>query len=134
MRRRHAAVWPALALWTVGGCGNLDTPPVSGSMEEVTVTGVVRVKGKPVTNGLLGFRTANVRRPNAPRREVAIGKDGRYTVKTLVGENFVEVSCKEIHSRKNRELMENEQKIMVPSGEATIDIDVPPKPPAGGPG
>jgi hypothetical protein len=90
MARRHAVRWVALALWMVGGgCGNPFGPAFSSSMEEATVKGIVRVRGKPVTNGQITFRPANVNRRNAPTQNAPIGKDGSYTVKTLVGENSV---------------------------------------------
>jgi hypothetical protein len=130
MTRRSAAGWLGLALWAAGagGCGFSDTPPVSGSMEEATVKGTVRVRGKAVTNGVISFRPSNVNRPNAPLREAPINKDGTYSIKTLIGLNFVEVSCKETLSAKNRDLMENEQSVNIDSGENTRDIDIPPQP------
>jgi hypothetical protein len=103
-------------------------PPVSSSSEEATVKGTVRIQGKAVTNGIVTFRTANVRRPSSPNREAQISKDGTYTVKTLVGDNYVQVSCKELAMPKNRQFIDVEQTITVNSGEQTIDIDIPPKP------
>ena len=41
------------------------------------------------------FRCSNVNRPKPETKEAPIGKDGSSTVKTLVGQNFVEVCCKE---------------------------------------
>src|SRR5262249_29235275 len=131
MKRRRLAGWLALSLCACGwaGCRFSDAPPVSGSMEEATVKGTVRVRGKAVNNGIVTFRSSNVNRPNAQTKEAPIGKDGSYTIKTLIGENFVEVSCKETLSPKNRELIENEQMVRVRSGENTLDIDIPPQPP-----
>ena len=131
MTRRYAAAWLALALGTaglVGGCS--DAPPVSGSMEEATVKGIVRVRGKPVTNGSVTFRSSNINRPTAQTKEAEIDKDGHYTITTLVGENFVEVACKEIFAAKNRQMIENEQMVKIQSGENTFDIDLPPQGPA----
>src|SRR5262249_59805035 len=81
MSRRLVAAGLALALGTaglVGGCS--DAPPVSGSMEEATVSGIARVRGKPVTNGRVTFRSSNINRPGAPTKEAEIGKDGRYSI------------------------------------------------------
>jgi hypothetical protein len=128
MTRQHAAGWLALAL-CAGGCGNPDAPRVSGSMEEATVKGTVRVRGKPVTSGVVSFRCSNVNRPTATTREATINKDGTYTIRTLVGENFVEVSSKDVFSSKTPELIENEQMVRVQSGESNIDINIPPVPP-----
>jgi hypothetical protein len=130
MTRRYAAGWLALALWSVGGgCGNPDAPPVSGSMEEVALTGTVRVRGKPVNNGIITFRTANVHRPTAPTYEAKIDKDGTYKITTLVGENFISVTSKEMFGPRNRDLIENEQMVKIESSQGTLDIDIPPKPP-----
>jgi hypothetical protein len=131
MKRGLVAAGLALALGTaalVGGC--TDAPRVSGSMEEATVKGVVRVRGKPVTNGRVTFRSSNINRPKAQTREAEIGKDGHYTVTTLVGENFVDVACKELFEAKNRQMIENEQMVKIQSGENTLDIDLPPQGPA----
>jgi hypothetical protein len=99
-------------------------------MEEVTLKGTVRVRGKPVNNGRVTFRTSNVNRPTAPTKEAEIGKDGTYTIATLVGLNFIEVTCKETLGAKNRDLMENEQPINIKSGQTTLDINIPPEAPS----
>jgi len=129
MTRRHAAGWLALALLAGYGCGNPDAPPVSGSLEEATVKGTVRVRGKPVTSGVVSFRCSNINRPTATTREAKINKDGTYTITTLVGENFVEVSSKDVFSSKTPELIENEQMVRIQSGENNLDINIPPIPP-----
>jgi hypothetical protein len=126
MTRRDAAVWLALALWTAGaGGGCSGAPSATGSMEEATVKGTVRVRGKPVTNGRVSFRSSNINRPTAPTKDAEIGKDGTYSVTTLVGANFVDVSCKEILTPKNRDLVENEQMVTIKSGENILDINLP---------
>jgi hypothetical protein len=129
MTRQRAAVWSALALLIASsGCHSYPgAPDVSGSMEEATVKGTVRVRGQPVNNGTVTFRTANVRRPTAPWHEAPIGKDGTYTVQTLVGENYIEVSCKELNTPQNRQLLDNERMVKIQSGENTLDIDLPPQ-------
>jgi hypothetical protein len=134
MTRRHFAGWQVLAVaawacpWICTGCGNSQQGPLlSASMEEATVTGIVRVRGTPVTNGRVGFRAANINRPNAPYRETEIGKDGRYTIKALIGDNTVDVTCKELAQPKNRQFIDNNQTIRVSSGENQIDIDIPRK-------
>jgi hypothetical protein len=129
MMRRHAAGWLTLAIWSVGacGCGSPYTANATGSLEEVTLKGTIRVRGKPVTNGVVSFRSSNVKRPTAQTKEVPISKDGTYTVTTLVGQNFVEVSCKETLGPKNRDLIENEQMIKIESGQSALDITIPPQ-------
>jgi hypothetical protein len=128
MTRREVAGWLALALGAVAGCGNPDAPRMTASMEEATVTGVVRIRGKPVTNGRIGFRAANINRPDVRPIDTEIGRDGRFTIKTLVGDNSVDVTCKELAQPRNRQLIENEQTIRVRPGENQIDIDIPRKP------
>ena len=128
MVRRNVVRWLALALWMAGGgCGS-----PFGSMEEATVMGIVRVRGKPVTNGLITFHASNINRRNAPAINAPIGKDGSYTIKTFVGENSVTVICKELFARKNQVLLDLEdgQMVKVQSGENTFDFDVPPNPSA----
>jgi hypothetical protein len=128
MARRHAVRWLALALWMVGGgCNNF-----SSSGEEATVKGIVRVRGKPVTNGQITFRALNVNRRNPPTQIAPIDKDGSYTVKTLVGENSVIVVCKELFTRKNQAIVDLEegQMVKIQSGENAVNIDLESKPPA----
>ena len=117
------------ALIAGGGCGNPDAPKVSGSTEEATVKGTVSIRGKPVTNGEVSFRSFNINRPNAPLKTAKIGKDGTFTIQALIGENHVEVTCKEISNPKNRDLMDNEQPVKIKSGEQTLDIELPVKGP-----
>jgi hypothetical protein len=129
MARRHAVRWLALALWMAGGgCGS----NFSSSGEEATVKGIVRVRGKPVTNGQITFRSLNANRRNAPTRNAPIGGDGSYTVKTLVGENSVIVVCKELFARKNQALVDLEegQMVKIRSGDNTVNINLESKPPA----
>ena len=119
----------ALLLLASAGCDpHYGAPPVSSSLEEATVKGTVRVQGKPVTNGRILFRCANIRRPTAKARDVPIAKDGTYTVTTLVGDNIVAISCKELHTKQNRPYLENEKTVIVESGENTLDFDIPPVP------
>jgi hypothetical protein len=131
MKRRLVAAGLALALGTTGLAGGCsEAPRVSGSMEEATVQGMVRVRGKPVTNGRVTFRSSNINRPTAQTKEAEIGADGRYSITTLVGENFVEVTCKELFAAKNRPMIENEQMVQFHSGQNTFNIDLPPQGPA----
>jgi hypothetical protein len=125
MARRLVAGWLAFALCLAGvGCN-------SGSFtstQQATVSGIVRVRGNPVTNGEITFRSANANRRTAPGRNAPIGKDGRYTITAPVGENSVMVVCKELFKRENQTLLDLEdgQMVKVGPGENTIDIDLPP--------
>jgi hypothetical protein len=121
-----AGLTAAALLLACGGCGSPGVPSVSSSRVETTIKGVVHVRGKPVDNGTVTFNAANVRRPDVGLRQVSINKDGTYTVKTLVGENYVQVSCKELNRSQNRMFGENEFMFMAEHGENTFDIDIAP--------
>ncbi len=129
MRRFRSRTFPLPLLTLVLlGCGpNSDAPRLETSTEEATVKGTVRVNGKAVTNGSMTFRAGHVRRQNVPNRDTTIGKDGTYTIKTMIGENYVAVDCKELRDPKLRQFRDDEQLVIVKSGENTIDLDFPPK-------
>ena len=114
----------ASAFLSLASCGDPDMPRVSGSLEEATVKGTVTLRGKPVTNGEISFRASNINRPNVPAKNAAIGKDGTYTIQAFIGENMVEVSCKELATRKNMELQENIRPVKLKSGEQTLDVEI----------
>jgi hypothetical protein len=115
-----------LGLAAIGCDAYPDAPPLTTSMEEAGLKGTVRVNGKPVDNGTVTFRTAHIRRPNSPTKVVDIGKDGSYSVKTVIGENYVEVACKELRKAAMRRHLGQEQMLMVESGDNTVDVNVPP--------
>jgi hypothetical protein len=126
MARRLAARWLVFALCVAGGGCNSGSV---SSTQEATVSGTVRVRGNAVTNGEITFRSSNGNRPSAPGKNAPIGKDGRYTITTLVGENSVMVVCKELFKRENQMLLDLEdgQMVNVGPGQNTIDIDLPPR-------
>jgi hypothetical protein len=107
------AVTSILAGW---GCDN-GTPSVSGSTEEATVKGSVTIKGKPATGGQILFDPSNINRRDARPRTAAIGKDGSYTVTTLVGENLVSVEGKGVPT--------NSTLVIVKSGGDDVPVHVP---------
>jgi hypothetical protein len=129
MNRRVAiACTVAILLVSAVGCGS--NPAASGlgsSMEEAMVHGTVRVNGKPVNNGMVRFRTAPGNQPNPETRTGDIRPNGSYSVKAVIGENYVEVTCKELNTKQNRKSVENKQLIMVKSGDNAVDIEIPPK-------
>jgi hypothetical protein len=118
----------AILLVAAAGCSsNPAASALTSSMEEATLHGTVRVNGKPVNNGTLSFRTAHINRPKSPTKSVEIGKDGSYSVTTVVGENQVEVTCKELNAKDTKKFRGTEQLIMVQSGDNAVDIEIPPK-------
>jgi hypothetical protein len=115
-------------LIAASGCSsNPAASALTSSMEQATLKGTVRVNGKPVNNGTLSFRTAHINRPNSPTKNADINKDGTYSVTTVVGENYIEVTCKEMNTPQAKRFRGLEQLIMVKSGENNVDIEIPPK-------
>src|SRR4051794_27115270 len=103
-----AGIAAAMAAW---GCGDPGTPPVESSRTEATVKGVVRIHGKPAAGGTITFDPSNIRRKDALPRAVAIGKDGTYSVTTLIGENSVSVDSPE--TGRDPKLTQNMQTFVV---------------------
>jgi hypothetical protein len=110
----------ATTLFFIGwGCS--DVPPVDTSTEEATVHGIITIKGKPVTSGRVVFDPANIKRNTEPRK-ADIGKDGSYSIKTMVGENIVKLESKEV-MKANLETQFISTKVA--SGDNTFDIKLP---------
>jgi hypothetical protein len=63
-------------------------PHVDTSKNEATVSGTVKIRGKPAEGGTILFNGSNSERI-VEHRTAPIGKDGTYTVKTYVGLNQV---------------------------------------------
>jgi hypothetical protein len=106
-----------VAAW---GCGS-GTVREDTTTEEATVSGTVKFKGQLLDKGEVIFNAGNSSRA-APSHKANIGKDGSYTVKTLVGENTVEVNSPII--LKAGPNMPPFTK-RVTSGENKIDIELP---------
>jgi hypothetical protein len=130
MPRLHLAAWTAFGvLVALAGCDpHAGAPSVSGSLEEAIVKGTVRIHGKPVNNGTVTFNCVNIKRPNATPASAPIGKDGTYEIKTLVGQNYVELNCRELTAPKNRVFADTQIPVMVQAGDNAIDIELPPNP------
>jgi hypothetical protein len=105
------------------GCGD-GTPAVDTATTEATVKGIVAIRGKPVTQGTISFDPSNVKRKFEPVRSAPIGKDGSYTVKTLVGGNQVTFSGPAFD--KDRQLQDVLLPFDVQAGENTFNVELPP--------
>ncbi len=116
-RACKAAVLLAVAAILAAGACHSGTPSASGTTEESTIRGTVTVQGKPATGGGITFDPSNIHRKDAEVRTAAIGKDGSYTVTTLVGENMVSVQGKGVPT--------NSILVVVKPGGVTVPIDVP---------
>jgi hypothetical protein len=89
MKRSLQAIASLTAVLFVAGVeGCSDTPSVDTSRKEVTVTGVVKVKGKPAAGGQISYNPSNRDRKVAAF-SAPIGSDGSYKIKTYTGENEV---------------------------------------------
>lgn len=122
-RRRIAGLLTTSMLVMAWGCGS-GAPPEDTSTREATVTGTVKIKGKPVTKGDVVFSPGNASRA-APSRKAPLGPDGSYTIKTLVGENGVEIDSVEI---LKAHLETQSLSYNVKDGENRYDIDLPKAP------
>jgi hypothetical protein len=109
------------ALGLGGGCGS---PSTTSSTAEATVHGTVKLKGKLLTSGKVFFNPSNVNRKDVAAVTAEIGKDGTYTIKTLVGRNVVSVSAPE--TVKDPVLQYNSVTHNFTEGDSTYDIDVTP--------
>jgi hypothetical protein len=122
-QRSRGAFLPVLALTAFAasaGCGN-GKPSVDTSLTEATVSGVVSVKGTPATGGQVRFNPSNSERI-VPTRSAEIGSDGRYSIKTLTGDNRVTFDGEVAAKNKGVGLMK--EYASVKSGENQIDFDL----------
>jgi hypothetical protein len=103
------------------GWGCSDIPPVDTTTQEATVHGVITINGKAVTSGRVVFDAANIKRKVEPRK-AEIGKDGSYSIKTLVGENVVKLEANQV-TKANLEAQFISTK--VEPGDNTFDIKLP---------
>ncbi len=124
---RRAAALAATGLLILGiGCGD-DKPAVDTSTTEATVKGTVTLKGKPLTRGEISFDPSNYQRKHEVARRAPIGKDGSYSVKTLVGANRVSFAVPEMS--RDPKLQDLSLNYDVQPGDNTYNIELPPPPP-----
>jgi hypothetical protein len=129
MGRRHWRFGGAALLLLVviapAGCDS-GKPPVEDSLEEATVKGTVKVRGKPLDGGEIVFNPSNPKRI-VPARIAPIGKDGSYTVKALIGLNIVTATPPKARNRSQGRatfgLEYDEKSVDVKPGESTVDLD-----------
>ena len=89
-----AGMTTSAALFGAWGCGGSTSgrPSVSSSTATAKVSGTVTFKGKPATKGTLTFDGANVERKMVAPVTVEIGKDGSFSLETVVGGNVARIS------------------------------------------
>jgi hypothetical protein len=122
LRRRHAGLLVlSLLAWPVGqGCDD-GKPAVDTSTNEATVTGTVRVRGKPAEGGTIVFNASNSDRIVSPRG-APINKDGTYTVTTYTGGN--QVLFEGDVATKNRAIGLIREYVNVQRGQNQHDFDL----------
>ena len=130
MRRQRHVAWPialAAVLTTLSGCSAASDR--EGSLEEATVTGTVKVRGKLLEGGELNFNAVNPNR-RVDTRKAAIGKDGTFTAKAYLGQNIVTVfPPKARNKQQGKEFFGvnyEEKTNHVTSGENKADLDILP--------
>jgi hypothetical protein len=104
------------------GCDG--TPAVDTTTAEATVSGVVKVHGKPMAGGEITFDASNNQRTSETPRKAPIGKDGTYSITTLQGRNTARISSPMV--AKDPQLAYGIYTIDVQPGENTFNIDLPP--------
>ena len=123
---RAIMVLAASGLVAIGSGCEGGKPAVDSSTEEATVKGVVTFKGKAVTKGEIAFDPSNYQRKMAAASRAPIGADGRYSIKTLVGENKVSFAIPE--TARDPKLQDLMLPRVIKSGENTLDFELPPPP------
>src|SRR5262249_10166763 len=114
----------SLVLAAASGCGQ-GAPPVSSSRTEAVVRGKVVIRGQTPGGGDIVFDPANYRPRDVGARRCPLGKDGTYTITTLLGENSVRYEGPAIAG--NRELEGTSVTYDVKEGENQFDLVLPPK-------
>ncbi|HEV3162448.1 MAG TPA: hypothetical protein VGZ22_00300 [Isosphaeraceae bacterium] len=122
LRRRTTALlaMTLLCLLADQGCDS-GKPAIDTSLTEATVSGVVSVKGKPASGGVVLFNPSNSGRLVASKA-APIGKDGTYEVKTYTGGN--QVSFDGDVATKNRGVGLIKEYVEVKPGENKASFDL----------
>ena len=111
-------------LIVLSGCSA--APDRESSLEDASVKGTVKVRGKLLEGGELNFNAVNPNR-KVDVRKAAIGKDGTYTAKTYVGLNIVTVfPPKPRNKQQGKEFFGvnyEEKSVNVTAGENQADLD-----------
>lgn len=108
------------AFLPLAGCTG-GPPGLSSSEEEAKVAGTIKVAGQPATQGQVTFDPSSTARKSAVPRTATIGKDGSYSVTTLVGQNRVRFSG--LSTKRNVSF--DEVACQVRPGSMTFDLDLP---------
>jgi hypothetical protein len=114
----------AVLLAALAGCSS--PPDRESSMEEATLTGTVKVRGKLLDGGELNFNAVNPNR-RVEARKTTINKDGTYTAKVYIGLNTVTVFPRKPRNKQEGKdffgVNYEEKPVIVKSGESTADLE-----------
>jgi len=128
-RTWHRAGPIAVAALVTAFSGCSAAPDRESSLNDATVTGTVKVRGKLLNGGEVNFNAVNPNR-RVDTRKATIGKDGTYTVKAYLGLNIVTVfPPKPRDKQQGKEFFGvnyEEKSVTVTSGENTADLDILP--------
>jgi hypothetical protein len=116
-----ARIGLAVLVTAFSGCST--APDRESSLEEATVAGTVKVRGKLLDGGELHFSAVNPNRRVDPRN-AAIGKDGTYSAKVFIGRNLVTVTPR--NKKEGQEFFgvnSEEKSIDIKPGENTADLE-----------
>ena len=113
----------AACLIACAGCGGGGgTAPGPATGEEATVHGTVTINRVLAKEGRISFDPSTADRPTAPAASTGIGKDGKYTLRTLVGENRASVDTPETRKDEN---LATPVPFDVKGGDNTLDVTLP---------
>ena len=114
----------AASLTPLSGCS--EPPDRQSTLEDATVTGTVKVRGKLLQGGELNFNAVNPNR-RVLARKAEISKDGTYTAKAYLGVNIVTVVPPKPKDKKEGKdffgVNSEERTITVNPGENTADLE-----------
>jgi hypothetical protein len=114
----------AVLLTVLAGCSAASDR--ESSLEEATVTGTVKVRGKLLDGGELNFNAVNPNR-RVDMRKAAIGKDGTFTAKAYIGQNMVTVTPPKPRTKQQAKdffgVNYEEKSITVKAGENTENLE-----------
>jgi hypothetical protein len=119
-----AKIGLAMVVTVLSGCGA--APDRESSMNDATVAGTVKVRGKLLDDGELHWSAVNPNRRVDPRN-ATIGKDGTYSVKAYIGRNLVTVTPRKPRNKKEGQeffgVNSEERSVDVKPGENTADLE-----------
>jgi hypothetical protein len=120
------AGWIAFAVHLTALAGCSAAPDRESSLDEATVTGTVKVRGKLLAGGELNFNAVNPNR-KVETRKATIGTDGAYSAKVYLGQNTVTVfPPKPRNKQEGKEFFGvnyEERSVVVTAGENKADLE-----------